>query len=397
MLSNQRSLLPFVLASCLACGGFGRVSAAMPSPEVAALQVKLAGDATYARRMAVEKLGRLGGEAAVAVPDLISALQKDSDDMVRVRSAWALGEIKQDLARTVTALLQATLDPNPGVRANSLGALQSIGSPAVPQLEEALAAEETGMRISAVRVLWSMGRSPNETSLKVLLTAFGDSSSDIKKQAAGCAALAGPGASPLIPGLVTMLNDSEAGVRETAAATLAKVDTGGESENGLIQALRKDSSKKVRLMAAIALGKIGNPTGKRIPALVSAFEDSDSDVRTGASQSLARLGEAAVPYLLDALKSNKSSIRELTVDSLLGLGEKAKPAVDPLIERLRNDPEGSVRFRAAGALGAVGDASPRVVEALEASFASDKDATVRSHSMGALRILRPGDPVPSES
>lgn len=386
-----------MLASFLTFGGSDCISAATVSPEVAALQVKLAGDATFARRMAVEKLGRMGGDAAVAVPDLISALQKDPDDMVRARSAWALGEIKQDLARSVTALLRATIDANPGVRANSLGALQSIGSPAVPQLEEAQAAEETGMRISAVRVLWSMGRSPNETSLKVLLTAFGDSSSDIKKQAAGCAALAGPGASPLIPGLVTMLNDSEAGVRETAAAALGKVDTRGESEKGLIRTLREDSSKKVRLVAAMALGKIGNPTDKRIPALVSAFEDTDSDVRTGASQSLARLGEAAVSHLLDALKSDKSSVRELTVDSLLGLGGKAKLAVDPLIERLRSDPDEGVRFRAAGALGAVGDASPKVVEALEVSVASDKDATVRAHSSGALRILRPGVPVPSES
>jgi HEAT repeat protein len=397
MRRNQRSLLPVVLAASLAFGESDRLSAGTASPEVAALQVKLAGEATFARRMAVEKLGRLGSDAGAAVPNLISALQKDPDDMVRARSAWALGEIKRDLDLAVAALLHATLDANPGVRANSIGALQSIGSPAIPQLEDALAANEAGIRISALRVLWGMGRTPNEASLKVLRTAFDNPSSELKKQAAACAALAGDGASPLVPGLGMLLNDPEAGVRETVAATLAKVDTRGESERGLVQALRKDSSKKVRLMAAIALGKIGNPTDDRVPALVGAFEDSDSDVRTGASQSIARLSEAAVPHLLESLKSNKSSVRELTVDSLLGLGEKAKPAIDPLIELLRSDPDEGVRFRAAGALGAVGNASPQVLEALEMSVAGDKDETVRSHASGALRALRPGVQVPSES
>jgi HEAT repeat protein len=390
-------ILPVVLAACVAIGSFDRSFAEATSPEVEALRKKLASELTYSRRLAVEKLGRLGTEAESAVPDLVTALENDSDEMVRLRSAWALGEIKQSERKTVAALLMATRDLNRGVAANALMALHSLGIPAVPRLEEALLVKDAQVRLAAARTLWGLGRKPDEASLSAVRSAFDDPSPEVRQLAANCAALAGAEALPLVPKLITLLDDPEAAVREVTAVSLSKLDLGGNSESALIRVLKQDSSKGARRAAAMALGKIGGPREQRIQALLGSLDDQDKDVRGTSSRSMSQLGAVAVPLLLDSLKSNKSSIRELTVDSLLELGPKAQPAVDPLIGLLHSDPEGSVRFRTAGALGAIGDASPKVLEALEASVAGDKDPTVRAHAISALRALRPGVSDPSES
>jgi HEAT repeat protein len=145
------------------------------------------------------------------------------------------------------------------------------------------------------------------------------------------------------------------------------------------------------------LGKIGVPSGKRISALLDVFKDSDENIRANASQSVARLGLPALAPLLETLKSASAPIRELAVDALLELGPQAQPAVDSLLALLGSEPESNVRFRAAGALGAIGDSSPKVLEALEKSAANDQDPTVRAHSTGALRTLTLGGSSPSNS
>lgn len=71
--------------------------------ELIALSGHAEADVAY---WAVTLLGRLGSEAEVAVPALISAMGPDRPRVVRQRAAWALGEIGPG-AKSAVAVLQA--------------------------------------------------------------------------------------------------------------------------------------------------------------------------------------------------------------------------------------------------------------------------------------------------
>lgn len=75
------------------------------------------------RYYAAQSLGQFGPEAKTAVPDLIAAL-KDESKMVRMGTAYALGEIGS--ADAVPSLQEAGKDPEKEVRAAAAHALKQL-------------------------------------------------------------------------------------------------------------------------------------------------------------------------------------------------------------------------------------------------------------------------------
>ncbi|HEY7152988.1 MAG TPA: HEAT repeat domain-containing protein [Gemmataceae bacterium] len=93
-----------------------------------------------------------------------------------------------------------------------------------------------------------------------------------------------------------------------------------------------------------------------IESLLKLLRDADGDVRCDAAEALMRIDsklgtEAVLPLLADL----DADVRWHTCGLLYDFGdERVAPR---LVEVLRNDPEGHVRFFAADALGKVGDLS----------------------------------------
>lgn len=91
-----------------------------------------------------------------------------------------------------------------------------------------------------------------------------------------------------------------------------------------------------------------------IESLLNLLRDADGDVRCDAAEALMRIDsklgtEAVLPLLADP----DADVRWHTCGLLYDFGDER--AAQRLIEVLRNDPEGYVRFFAADALGKIGD------------------------------------------
>ena len=107
------------------------------------------------RRRAAQLLGRMGSQAAPAVPALVIALT-DENEHVRHFAAAALGHIGPDAAPAIPALTAALSDEQEPVRAHAAFALGKVGpdaAAAVPALVESLSDEEAEVHHCAVHAL----------------------------------------------------------------------------------------------------------------------------------------------------------------------------------------------------------------------------------------------------
>jgi hypothetical protein len=168
---------------------------------------------------------------------------------------------------------------------------------------------------------------------------------------------------------------------------------------GLIKALRY-KYWHVRQKAAEALGKIGDE--KAVEPLIQALEDGYSYVQEEAARALGKIGDKrAVVPLLRASRGYQLGYN-LDVSWVarwaLGktLGKIGEPAVEPLIQALKNE-HWSVREGAAEALGEIG--STRAVEPLIQALKDEdsyEDSYVRrkaARALGEIRSTRAVEPL----
>ena len=113
------------------------------------------------RRSAIWALGRLGPEAAVALEEILEALETGETDKLRRGAAIALRRIGARSEKVVNALRRALEDdPDEFVRRYSVEALASIGPgavPVIPSLTAALSDTSTGVRAAAATALGQLG------------------------------------------------------------------------------------------------------------------------------------------------------------------------------------------------------------------------------------------------
>ncbi len=145
----------------------------------------------------------LGASNQTAVPELISAL-KHSDDVVRARAAYALGDLRAPSASA--QLLLALTDPAPKVRRN---ATESLGNIGLSNQDYSLADEQAAA-------------------------------------------------------LSQLLRDEHYWVRDNAVRSLAKMGSHAESATPLLQLALNDENRYVRFNAALALKQIGTPEAQQI-------------------------------------------------------------------------------------------------------------------------------------
>ncbi|MBM3332576.1 hypothetical protein FJY68_12150 [candidate division WOR-3 bacterium] len=290
-----------------------------------------------ARRLAVEKLGHIGGAEAAGA---LVLMLRDPDDATRTLAAYSLAAIGVDAVEPLTWYLATWQGPVDAVVPTVIGVLRS------------------------------------ERGLDFLTAHVADPAPDTR--AAIAAALGRIGSDRALPPLLELLRDMVDDVRIAAARALGDVRS-PLAVNALIDEMA-DENPPVRAAAVEALGRIGSQQAVDILSSACA-EDPDSNVREAALAALRRLSAGSVTRLIQALSGNDLGERIHAVSQLL---EQGKASTLPLTELLTN-PEPTVRASAAEVLGALGDTS--ALEALAGAL-GDTDDRVRLSATTALGRIK---------
>jgi HEAT repeat protein len=316
------------------------------------------------RRNAAYALGKLGGQAAPAVPALLGRL-RDESPKVREAAAYALGEIGQHGIS------------DPGLVVALAGALKD---------------EDYLVRRSAAYGLGSLGRNA-APAVGALVDALNDSKGEVKQNAAWALGKIGEAG---VPGIRKALGDADSLVKRDAAAALAPLDPKvSRPALGELLPLCRDPNTETRKAAVIVLVKIVAPEDTAALAPLRPLLDAgeDPEVRANAALALSNIGgkdaAAAVPALLDALRRGDAELRRQAAAAIRNIGPDAKDAVPDLIKALA-DPDGETRANAALALGGIGPGAEAAVGALVGVIASAQEKSpTRIEAAVALSRIGP--------
>lgn len=103
----------------------------------------------------------------------------------------------------------------------------------------------------------------------------------------------------------------------------------------------KDENARARQMAAVVIREIAGKESigdtRIIEPLIQALNDQDEGVRGTTTEALGRIGKPAVEYLIEALKNEKEYARLNAIMALSMIGDKR--AVDPLTSASKDDSE----------------------------------------------------------
>lgn len=119
-----------------------------------------------------------------------------------------------------------------------------------------------------------------------------------------------------------------------------------------------------------------------VHGLIRLLDSRDPDLQWKAADALGTMGERARGPLHTILQYPKMHVRLGAIEALGDIG--SPDSVEPVVERLRHDPDNEVRWVAALSLGQIGDprAVPALVEALK-----DPDRYVRYGAVMSLEAL----------
>jgi HEAT repeat protein len=349
------------------------------------------------RSLAALSLGRIGPDAAAAVPDLIRSLgDQRQDPEVRGSAAYALGEIGPDANTAVPELTRALKDLAPSVRSSAASALGRIGPNAAvsaPDLVQALSDpnQTAEVRASAAYALGQL-RKDSTSASAALMRALKDPDKSVRSSAAAALGQIREGDTSTASALIGALKDPDESVLTSATYWLGQ--SRQETKivaSALVRELEdRDKGANVRSTAAYALGQLRPASKIAVTTLIGALEDSDASVRNSADYALQQLGpesEGMVPILLEALKRTDKFVRGSIAHALGKIGPAAWPATPTLIELL-SDEDLNVQSSAAYGLGGIGlEARPAAGALIE--MLRVKDAGVRSSAAYALGQIGP--------
>jgi HEAT repeat protein/S1-C subfamily serine protease len=315
-------------------------------------------DATK-RAEAAKRLGDLGPDAKIAVPDLIPLL-KDPDNLVRRFTRTALDKIGPPTKNEVPTLLEMIEDPNATVRIHVVDALGKVGpegQAALPALTKALKDTDAKVREAAAHAVARVGKKTPEA---------------------------------VVPLLSEALKDSEKTVRVAAAEALAADLTLNSRDVGMLVELLQHQDSEVRVQAAVALKKLGPDAVVAKKPLLDTLKKADTPLRRASLEALATIGveKEALPELEKALDDKDIEVRRAALNAVAQLGPDAKPVV-PLIAKAVT--EWKLRKAALDALAKIGPGAKnaQVIKALEEALA---DPAYRVQAAEVVAAIRPTGP-----
>ncbi len=252
------------------------------------------------RYLAVQYLGQIGPQAALAVPELRDALLLDTDWRVRNFAIGALVKIGYDGPAVIQAFEIALRDgENDFVRGNAawaLGQMADKAKSAVPKLMEIAKDrnDDSSVRSFAIQTLGEIGQSSKE-SIPILIANLGDPSQDVKFNSINSLRKLAPFAKDYIPIVIKLLRDDHKVTRLVAVMALGII--GPASDDAipqLIDILSNDKEEDVRLAATMALGDITTLKSIYVRQVINALQvtmkkDESARVRSEAKLSLEKI------------------------------------------------------------------------------------------------------------
>jgi len=245
-------------------------------------------------------------------------------------------------------------------------------------------------------------RAGSEQALRVVMDALGDPDPVVRR--AATTALGEARSARAVPALGHALSDPEVGVRVETVRALGAIDDDSVLPH-LISAL-KDPGVGVRQAAAEMLARWRSPgVARRLAAALAS-----PDLRGAAGSLLEAIGPAAVEPLVEVIpradretaaaagalleriagpepfvRQLSSRVPEERLRAVEALGAMTGPGASERLVGSLDDPDRSVRIRAAGLLGDLGD--PRAAESLKRAFLNDPVPEVSAAAEEALRRL----------
>jgi len=310
----------------------------------------------WVRTTVAEALARQKRKEAIPA---IAAMLDDDSAAIREKAVGALAGFPRE---TIPALLRASADPDPIVRAKATAALRNTrDARSLKRLTALLDDKDRGVRMEATvsLVLYYTGsvrlpkrreqRLPATKDMplfdKSVRTALLKSLNDdnVAARQTAIAALLDKRA-PVDPeAALAAINNSDAGVRQSGLRYIPRLKN--IPDLARIRKLARDSNHRVRGAAIAALGRAKDEESYDL--LVAALKDW-RDVACSAIEGLRHFGPRAVPHIANSLRANDSRVRERAAQALVAMNHPEARKV--LAEALESNHYG-MRAAAAAALG----------------------------------------------
>jgi len=200
----------------------------------------------------------------------------------------------------------------------------------------------------------------------------------------------------LLGGVAFMMTRGQTG----GTTTVMQERVGATSSDPNVARLMRDlneKSRSKRKAAAEDLAAMGTRARDAVPALIEAMHRKgvEVEVMMAARGALKAMGEAAIPDYIDLLGAENPTHRFGAAEALGYHGAKAAPAVEALIEVLKNDEDMDVRLSAAATLGLIGAEATAALPALRKavgnsnqSFSADPErAELRARAQAAINQI----------
>ena len=351
-----------------------KVLAKLGEPAVEPLIHALKDNNSIIRKNAAEALGDIRDKMAEG--PLLTTLLDDGDGAVRKCSAEALGKIGD--SRALKPLSAALRDRKSNVQESARKAIQKIiydmkEKHELTPLHVSLKNRESVVRRMAAKALLEL---KDPLSVDALIEALNDNDAQVQGNARE--ALKGIGKPAVVP-LTAFLRDDNPSLCMEVIKLLG--DMGDSAAVGyLVGVLKHFRSWSLRCEASGALGKIEDP--RIVGSLIEALNDRNLCVREAAAKSLREVGKPAVDPLVESLRDENYDVCFRSIVLLGEIGDGR--AVEPLVGVLRNFELWALRFEAARSLGLIKD--PRAIGPLTEAL-SDKDEYVREGAEGALKEI----------
>lgn len=351
------------------------------------LRVKLGSSDEEVRRSAVRALA---GFPVQRVRDLAFAALGDESWRVRKEAVDLILSFPRgaSLAKDLISLL--SVQGNAGLRNSVVEVLQTMGSPALPDLVETLRHEDPGVRKFIVDIMGGIGDSSVVPELSAVLL-----DQDPNVAAAAAESLGIIGDEKALPHLLEALSRDELLIRYAVLEALVKI--GRPVPLDVITPLAANPLLKKALFECI--GIVGD--GGAVPLLAEGIRDRARNVREAALVALESIrnrsgrqelaekiapclhmlaGTDAVEYLMAMRESSDRKIRSAAISILGTVGDTR--ALEVFVREYRDE------NMQGGSLKALREMGPKAGEGLSRLFSSADDETrcIIIHISGELRL-----------
>jgi HEAT repeat protein len=339
-------------------------------PVVSRLVDRLKQGSPESRKQAALSLGQLGATAKSAVRDLGKALLADTDAAVRQQVLWTLPLLGPDAAVATPDLVRALGDKDPDVRLwagiTLTGVNLTRAAPAIKVLVEGFEHKDDILRAMAINAAAQIAITTPESpelrnSLPQLEKALKAPNTQVRLSAAFALLKIDPDrARAVARELFDELKNADAATRLEAASSLAVLDPKRAEDTVpvLIDGLREDN-RLLRGLAFVGLTELGPRARKAVPALRKVLASEDVERRARAAAALAAIDpdiprSELLPALRAGLKGDDPGLRERVASTLGQMGAAARTAVPDLIAALQVEKDLRVRNVIIFALGQIG-------------------------------------------